>query len=246
MNPLRYIDGSWSPWLIGLVIACIGIVVWNAFLRRRERRGDWGPGPAPASPSPEGYSPVDLRGPGARGRGVSRSQSPEDEWMRGLAAPFVENAGLLHERWSLVPAFCDAAWRRRLGAVIDQWGASRAPAWRRAVADAEARAAAASDQSDPVAAQTLAVARLAMLLRLGVAARHTTGAAARRRLRSAGAGLTTATGDWLAFGDAFLRAYAAVGPRATEMRADVRGLYAADGPWHDPAWPAPVMGPISR
>lgn len=94
---------------IAFLILVVVVYVWG---RARERSGDWGPG-LKAKPIRDGYLPADLRATAA----ATRVDGAEDRWLLGLAAPFVEQAGLLHDRWSLVPAFCDEGWHRRLAAV---------------------------------------------------------------------------------------------------------------------------------
>lgn len=234
--PFRFggVDSLLPVLIVGAVLAlCLGVVL---FARRLERRGDWGPSPTHATVG-QGYSPADLRG----GRTTTLVADPVERWVLGLAAPYVESAGLLHDRWSMVPAFCDAAWRRRLAEVVASWGVGRSVDWNAAVEQAEnalvpLRSAGRVPDADAACAVTLA--RLGMLLRLGVARRYTTGAKARSRLRTAASPFRDRFGDWRRFGDAFLSGVAAFTPATiTDIRADVRMLYATGGPWHDGAWP---------
>ncbi len=128
MNPARFARGEWSPWvavILALAIVILAIVWWA---RRRERRGDWGPGLVNVAKA-SGYSPADLRGSAP----PSPVLDPYEAWLLGLAALYVEQAGLLHNRWSLVPAFCGDDWRRRLLGVAQSWGVVRANEWRSAV-----------------------------------------------------------------------------------------------------------------
>ena len=122
VNPLRYV-GEASPALVGLLVLCCVIVAINGWFRLRERRGDWGPGLTRVSDV--GYAPVDLR-PATL---APLPEDPHQRWLLGLAAPYVETEGLLHDRWSLVPAFCDDAWRRRLTLVARAWGVASARDW---------------------------------------------------------------------------------------------------------------------
>lgn len=234
MNPVRFLREEWSPWLVGLfalAVAILAIVLWA---RARERRGDWGPGLL-GVPEAVGYAPADL-GADAAATPVADAR---DRWLLGLAAPFVEQAGLLHDRWSLVPAPCDDAWRRRLTAIAAAWGVTRADRWKREVREAElglGESQASPGWADPRPWQ---VARLAMLLRLGVAARHTAAPRARRRLERAAAPLRADYRDWLGYADAFVSGAELFQPgRTVELRADLRTLYAVGGPWHDVAWRA--------
>ncbi len=245
MNPLRYARGEWGPWAIGLLLVAVAILVVTAWTKRRERLGEWGPGLAGMGAT-AGFSPADLRGTGTPGR----VNNAEDRWLLGLAAPFVEQAGLLHDRWSLVPPFCGEDWRRRLLAVATAWGAVRARHWRRQIAvveyelktigipaasSAPARRAEARGEAD---LRPLLIAELAMLLRLGVAARHTSAARARKRLLTATTtvSLQTAYSDWLGYGDAITTTTSRDPARAANLRADLRTLYATDGPWHEIGW----------
>ena len=271
MNPIRYVQAEWSPWLIAVLVLCAAIVAVALWARRRERLDRWGPGLLGVQQT-AGYSPTDLRGAVV----VAPVADPEDRWLLGLAAPFVEQAGLLHERWSLVPAFCDGEWRRRLVAITGGWGTVRARDWRHRVEaveqqlralpspgvspDASSARGGAVRTSGPIdmsgAIRTSGafggpdgspgspdlrpwlVANLAMLLRLGVAARHTSAPRARRRLADAAAPLRAGYGDWLGYGAAVVAAAEGLQPgRTTDLRADLRTLYAPDGPWHETTWP---------
>lgn len=134
MNPVRFARGEWSPWVIVIIALAMILlaIVWMS--RRRERRGDWGPGLVNVAQT-HGYSPADLRGT-ARAFTVADSY---EAWLLGLAALYVEQAGLLHDRWSLVPAFCGDDWRRRLLGVAQSWGTVRGNEWRGSRAAAEPR-----------------------------------------------------------------------------------------------------------
>lgn len=78
-----------------------------------------------------------------------------------------------------------------------------------------------------------------MLLRLGVAARHTSAPRARKRLAAAAAPLRADYRDWQGYADAFVASAEHFEPgRTIELRADLRTLYASGGPWHDIAWRA--------
>ncbi|WP_110207226.1 hypothetical protein [Nocardioides daejeonensis] len=234
MNPLRYVGAESSPWLLGVLALAVAILGVTGWARLRERRDVWGPGLHGTPSRASGYSPADLRG--ALPRTVV--EDPRERWLLGLAAPFVEQAGLLHERWSLVPAFCDEAWRRRLATVATGWRVSRAREWRHEVAVLEARLADSVHPAQPVDLRPWLVANLAMTLRLGVAARHTSAARARKRLERAATPLRGPITDWLGYGDAIVAALDQGGAgRAAELRADLRILYAADGPWHESSWP---------
>lgn len=180
MNPFRYLHGGWSPWLIALLALAAALLAIVAWLRHRERRGDWGTGLVGVR-GQAGYSPADLRGSAANVPSSARAtRDPHEWWLLGLAAPFVEQERLLHDRWSLVPAACDDAWRRHLLTVASRWGVVRARDWKSIVADLEEQLAA-SRPSDRgwVDIRPWLVARLAMNLRLGIAARHTSGRRAR-------------------------------------------------------------------
>src|SRR5690606_30316673 len=63
MNPLRVISGEWTPALVGLLVLAVLSLLLGGWFRRRERRGDWGPGLAGVTHT-AGYSPADLRGAG--------------------------------------------------------------------------------------------------------------------------------------------------------------------------------------
>lgn len=237
----RFVREEWSIWtlcvILGIVALALGIALWA---RIRERRGDWGPGLVGVSRQP-GFSPADLR------RGIERStvEDPRERWLLGLAAPFVEQAGLMHERWSLVPAFCGDEWRRRLFDVANPWGAVRAKDWRQRAAVLEAEllaltaaraglgeAGAASPDPRPWLA-----ANLAMQLRLGVAARHVSAPRARARLEAAAAPLRADYRDWLGYGNAIIEAAEQLRfGSAVDLRADLRTLYAPDGPWAEVEW----------
>lgn len=232
INPLRYV-GDLNPALIGLFALCCAILAVNGWVRLRERRGDWGPG-LPKVPPGVGYAPADLRS----GTAPPMPEDPQERWLLGLAAPYVETAGLRHHRWSLVPAPCDDAWRRRLVIVADSWGVPRARAWRDAVAQLEEDIGQGpSAAQNPVRLAWL-TANLAMLLRLGVAARFTSGHHARKRLRTAAEALHGQFSTWLDYGDALVTASEALTPGATTaLRADLHRLYAAGGPWHEVGWP---------
>lgn len=240
MNPVRFARGEWSPWIIAILALAIVIlaIVWWA--RRRERRGDWGPGLVNVAKA-RGYSPADLRGSAQ----ASPVLDPYEAWLLGLAALYVEQAGLLHERWSLVPAFCGEDWRRRLLGVAQSWCTVRARDWRAAVAETEhrlSREMRGSKRSEEAGddLRVRLVARLAMLLRLGVAARHISAGRARRRLADAAEPLRDSYSDWLSFGTVLIEAEARVSSRSTlDLRADLRMLYAPDGPWHGIGWPHP-------
>ncbi|MEJ1087123.1 hypothetical protein WDU99_02195 [Microbacterium sp. Mu-80] len=230
MNPLRLIRDDWPLAVLAAVLLLCGLLLAvAAWARRRERRGDWGPGLVGIRTDLDGYSPADMRAT------VNRTpvDDPQERWLLGLAAPFVEPVGLLHDRWSLVPAFCSDAWKRHLAVVAERWGVTRADAWKRETARAEQHLA---DAADPLAVWTLS--SFAMLLRLGVALRHTSGTRARERLRVAAAPLRERHSDWLGFADDWIAAAEIARPgRTAELRADVRTLFAEDGPWHDPGWP---------
>lgn len=236
MNPLRYL-GEWSPGLIGVFALCIAILLAHGWFRLRERRGDWGPSLARIAPA-AGYAPADLRADAAS----TPVRDGTDRLLLGLAAPFVEAAGLLHDRWSLVPAFCGEDWRRRLAAVAEQRGVVRARDWKASAAALEQALhgldAGDLDDAERALLRPWLVANYAMLLRLGVAARHTTGRRARERLARAALPLRTHHADWLSFGDAFIAAAERIQPGGTtDLRADLRRLYAPDGPWAETAWP---------
>ena len=247
MNPVSFSRGEWTSWvivIIALAMILLAIVRWS---RRRERRGDRGPGLVNVAQT-HGYSPADLRG-SARAFTVA---DPYEAWLLGLAALYVEQAGLLHDRWSLVPAYCGDDWRRRLLGVAQSWDAVRGNEWRGSVAALEQQlnreSAAGRTQSaessgvaaaaPDVDARPMLVARLAMLLRLGVAARHVSAGQARRRLATAAAPLREDCGDWLGFGTALIEAETRASSRGTlDLRADMRMLYAPGGPWHEVQWP---------
>lgn len=248
MNPARFARGEWSPWIIGILALAIVLlaIVWWA--RRRERRGDWGPGLQNVAMA-RGYSPADLRGSAP----PSPVLDPYEAWLLGLAALYVEQAGLLHNRWSLVPAFCGDDWRRRLLGVAQSWGTVRANEWRIAIANIELQlsqepggegATRSGPEGDAATTgeadlRPMLVARLAMLLRLGVAARHISAGKARHRLATAAEPLRDSYGDWLSFGTALIEVEARASSRGTlDLRADLRMLYAQSGPWHETAWPA--------
>ena len=234
MNPARFARGEWSPWvavILALAIVILAIVWWA---RRRERRGDWGPGLVNVAKA-SGYSPADLRG--------SAPPSPVldsyEAWLLGLAALYVEQAGLLHDRWSLVPAFCGEDWRRRLLGVAQSWGVVRANKWRSAVEGIEQQLSRGTGGEGAADARPMLVARLAMLLRLGVAARHISAGKACRRLVTAAEPLRDSYSDWLSFGTALIEVETRASARGTlDLRADLRILYAQGGPWHETQWPA--------
>lgn len=248
MNPVRFARGEWSAWVIAILALAIVIlaIVWWA--RRRERRGDWGPGLLNVAKT-RGYSPTDLRGSAQ----ASPVTDPFEAWLLGLAALYVEQAGLLHDRWSLVPAFCGEDWRRRLLGVSQSWGVVRANEWRTAVASieqqlsretrgeggAESTTEVDTTSTGEVDARPMLLARLAMLLRLGVAARHISAGRARERLATAAEPLRDTYSDWLGFGTALIDTEARASSRGTlDLRADLRMLYAKGGPWHEIQWPA--------
>ena len=219
--------------IVGVVIVAVVILAVAAWGRSRERRDEWGPGLAGVVPS-TGYTPADLRDPHA----TASVDDPTERWLLGLAAPFVENAALLHDRWSLVPQECGDPWKRHLLGVATRWGVTTARAWAAKVDEAEARAVEAPGPGE-LDSRPYAVAMLAMLLRLGVAARHTSTTQARRRLTAAASPLRDDYRDWLSYGDAVLAVLEAARPGGiADQRADLRTLYAPGGPWHDPVWDA--------
>lgn len=202
--------------------------------RRREKRGELGPGLKDTIFEPMGYLPADLR----HGVAPTPTRNAEDRWLLGLAAPLIEGAGMLHDRWSPVPARTNAAWNRHLREVATLYGVVRSRGWKREVAQLEISVASipAGAEGDPTRAWL--VAHLAMLIRLGVALRHTTARSARARLRAAAAPMRTRFADWYRYGDAFIQGAEWFRPgRTFDLRADTRLLYAEGGPWHDPAWP---------
>ncbi|MEZ5085940.1 MAG: hypothetical protein R2722_06725 [Tessaracoccus sp.] len=220
-------------YLLGFLALLVLILAVNGWGRARERRGDWGPG-FTGTPLKNGYLPADLRSSAP----ATIVESPEERWLLGLAAPFVEQAGLLHDRWSLVPAFCDEAWQRRLAAVAGQWGVRRGKDWKAAVADVEQRLATLNSHADAPDLRAYLTARLAMLLRLGVAARFTDAPGARRQLTQAARPLRKRYSDWLGYGDAIVAATNGLAPETTiNLRADMRTLYADGGPWKHLSWP---------
>lgn len=232
MNPLRFISGEWTPALVGLLVLAVLILLVNGWFRRRERRGDWGPGLAGVTRT-AGYSPADLR----RADDAVEVQDAGERWLLGLAAPFVEQAALRHDRWSLAPAFCDDAWKRKLAAVAGGRGVVRAREWKRAVAHLERQIAEVSPQPRQADLRPWMVAELAMLWRLGVALRHTNGRIARQRVEQFALPLREQYSDWLGYGDAFLAAAEVAMPGQTiPLRADVRTLFAPGGPWVRPSW----------
>ena len=245
MNPLRFARGEWTPWILAILALAIVILAIAWWARRRERRGDWGPGLANVAKA-RGYSPADLRGSAQ----ASPVLDPHEAWLLGLAALYVEQAGLLHDRWSLVPAFCGDDWRRRLLDVAQSWGTVRSDDWSNRVANVEqqlsrelgseqtASSGLEGDTDGEIDPRPMLVARLAMLLRLGVAARHISAGKARHRLAATAEPLRDSYGDWLSFGTALIEAETRSSSRGTlDLRADLRILYARGGPWHETQWP---------
>ncbi|MFV0375517.1 hypothetical protein [Microbacterium sp.] len=220
--------------LVPAAFTLVGTVIGLWIRRRREKRGELGPGVRDTILEPLGYLPADLR----HGVAPTPTRSAEDRWLLGLAAPFVEGAGMLHDRWSLVPARTNAAWNRHLREVATRRGVVNSRDWKRQVKRFEIGLAdiPGSAEGDPLRAWE--VAHLAITLRLGVALRHTTARSARARLAAAAAPMRTRFADWYRFGDAFVQAAEWLLPgRTYDLRADTRLLYAEGGPWHDPAWP---------
>lgn len=222
LSPVRHIPGEWSPWAVGILLVCIVVLLVAARSRRQECRGHIGPGLL-RDDAEGGYLPADLRGAAIE----PPVADAEERWLLGLAAPFVETEGLLHHRWSLVPAPCNRLWQRRLTVIADRWGVGTMRAW-------TARTDEAQRALRQGRAQVRDLAVLAMLLRLGVAARYTTGPRARVRLRAAAAPLRTRGLDWRSYGNAFLDEANTAAPAL--LRANVQALYNEGGPWHDPRW----------
>lgn len=243
MNVTRYLREESDPVLIGLIVvtAALLLAVWvlrrqEARTERRARRsGDRGG---------NGYSPADLRpfipsGVAATAdRPGDLPDDPHERWLLGLAGPFVEPAGLSHATWDL-GVQDSPEHHRHLARLLEQSGVRTRADWEREVAALESSApwsapwTAAADDPSPWTA-----ARLAMVLRLGVAAGHTTSATARRRLESAASDLRRRYTDWFGFADAFLAAAERLSPgEAPTLRATIRVLYAPGGPWSDVSWP---------
>lgn len=224
MNPLRNIREFDPVFLALAVTVCVGILAIVWWSRRRVARGEWGPGLTKDIGS--GYTPKDLRRTAA-----ATPRRDDDRWLLGLAAPLVEQARMLHDRWSLVPASADAEWMRQLRLTAEAWRITRRPDWVRTLADVEASLREGTLAADDPR-RVVRTASFAMLLRLGVALRYTDARAARRRLAAVAAPLRAVYGDWLSYGDAYLEGRP--GGRAAasiDQRAELRLLYADGGPW---------------
>lgn len=210
--------------VVGVLVVCLVIVQVDKQRKRRDPdRGGLG------------YSPADLRpAPAAqiqRGR-QDPAADPYDTWLLGLAAPFVELSGLVHQAWSLQPERPDEAWRRKIAETLDAHRVASAQRWQEALEWAES-------QTSTDGLQEWAVAQHAFLCRLGVAAGHLSPDEARRKVAAVAAPLLEQHRDWFGFADAFLDACAVLQEAdLPRMRAAVRVLYAPGGPWAQPAWPS--------
>jgi len=225
MNPLRSIREEFDTQAIITLVVCLLIALLGWWATRRQSKGGTGG---------EGYSPADLRGIDPR-----RTALDADEiWLLGFAAPYVEHHQLLHDRWGLAPDGPNPAWQRKLGAVLSAAHVVDRGSWSRLVDSARSELAEPSPSYNDASGRAWVLTRYAWLVRLGVAAGHVDADAARHHTLAAATSARALFTNWSDYGDAFLASSAgSAGFDPVRLRADVRTLYAADGPWSDPGWP---------
>ncbi len=232
MAPWRSFDRELDVGLLVLLAVLLAVALVGGVLTRRRERAEQG------QHGGRGYTPADLR-PLAPTTPRTRP-APEDAWLLGLAAPFVEAAGLMHDRWELTPEPRDVAWERQLDRWLAQNDVVTRESWVRIVRELEWAITHERPEPDEVDHRPWLVARHAYLCRLGSAAGHVGTEESRTRVHSAASILRADVTDWFGFADAFLASATGTDPTSVPAwRATVRRLYAPGGPWADVAWPPP-------
>lgn len=205
-------------WL--LVFGAIGLTVLmlGEFMRQRRRR---------------------ARQAAARTSSARRSQTVTgdsvDDWLLGLAAPWIEVNAFHHDRWHGYAEGPSAVGVHRVQRELERWGVPDRASWLHEVTELERLGHYVDDQMNYGPWLT---SRHAYLCRLAVGADYQSQDEARDRVARFAVPVLDSCQAWSDYGEQVLAAAERVDPESVEpLRTAITSLRRAGGPWRRATWP---------